>query len=209
MNLKVIIADNHPIVRLSLRTFLKDNGHTIIGEVSNAAATISTCDELRPELLILDVAQPELNGLHVIRQLKMRGRPMKIVVFTGQDSNPVTVRCMAEGAHGLVHKYEEPGRLIDAIRTVATGYTFFPVRKDAAPHLPYDTEKDEKLLSTLSSRELTVLQRLSWGQTQKSIAQTMCLSDKTISTYKSRLLIKLQASNSIQLYEIAKRNGLS
>lgn len=209
MNLKVIIADSHPIVRLSLRSVLKDSGYTVIGEVSDAEATLSLCDELLPSLLIIDVAQPALNGLHLIKQLKLRRRPMKILVFTGQESNPVTVRCMAEGAHGLVHKHEETSTLIDAIRTVTSGYMFFPVRKDVSPSQPYDTEQDEKLLSTLSSRELTVLQRLSWGQTQKSIAQTMYLSDKTISTYKSRLLFKLQARNSIQLYEIAKRNGLA
>ena len=209
MNLKVIIADNHPIVRLSLRSVLKDNGYTVVEEVNDADAAIRACDEHLPGLLILDVSQPALNGLQLIRQLKLRGRPMKILVFTGQDSNPIAVRCMAEGAHGLVHKHDETSRLIDAIRTVTTGYTFFPIRKDADIHQPYDTERDEKLLSTLSSRELTVLQRLSWGQTQKAIAQTMYLSDKTISTYKSRLLFKLQANNAIQLYEIAKRNGLA
>lgn len=209
MNLKVIIADNHPIVRLSLRSVLKDNGYTIVEEVSDADGALSACDKFFADLLILDVAQPALNGLHLIKQLKLRRRPMKILVFTGQESNPITMRCMAEGAHGLVHKHEQPSTLIDAIRTVAIGYTYFPIRKDADSQQPYDTERDEKLLNTLSSRELTVLQRLSWGHTQKSIAQTMYLSDKTISTYKSRLLIKLQASNSIQLYEIAKRNGLA
>lgn len=209
MSLKVIIADSHPVVRLSLRSLLKDNGYTVIGEVSDAEATLNLCDELRPSLLIIDVAQPALNGLHLIKQLKLRRRQMKILVFTGQESNPVTVRCMAEGAHGLVHKHEETSTLIDAIRTVTSGYMFFPVRKDVPSTQSYDADQDEKLLSTLSSRELTVLQRLSWGQTQKSIAQTMYLSDKTISTYKSRLLFKLQAHNAIQLYEIAKRNGLA
>ncbi|MGY2377453.1 response regulator [Pseudomonas sp. SDO524_S393] len=209
MNIKTIIADHHPVVRLSLRTVLNEGGYKIVGEADTAEAVLNLCSTLRPGLLLLDVAQPELDGLHLIRQLKLRELPTKILVFTGQVSNAITDRCMAEGAHGLVYKHEDPSRLIDSIRTIATGYTYFPSRRPAPAHQEFDTQRDEKLLSALSLRELCVLQRLSWGQTQKSIAQTLCLSNKTISTYKARLLFKLNANTSVELYEIARRNGLS
>lgn len=209
MNNRTVIADNHPIVRLSLRKILNDHGHNVVGEANTAKGALDLCTSLRPGLLLLDVAQPELEGLHLIRQLTLQRVPTKIVVFTSLVSNTITERCMSEGAHGLVYKHEEPSRLIDSIRIIATGYNYFPNGGPATAGLEYDTRKDEQLLSSLSLRELCILQRLSCGQTQKSIADSMSLSQKTVSTYKARLSLKLNANTTIELYEIARRNGLS
>lgn len=209
MKNRTVIADNHPIIRLGLRKTLNDSGYNVVGEANSAHAALKLCTSLRPGFLLLDVAQPELDGLHLIRQLALQSLPTKIVVFTSLVSTTITERCMAEGAHGLVYKHEEASRLIDSIRTIETGYNYFPNKGAATTDQEYDTQRDEKLLSSLSLRELNILQRLSWGQTQKSIAESMCLSSKTISTYKARLSLKLNANTTVELYEIAKRNGLS
>lgn len=208
MNKQIIIADSHPIVRLSLRTLFKDEGFNVVGEADNGAEALQLCNELRPGTLVLDAGHQKMDGLHLISELRTQRLPLSIIVFTAQVSGHMVLRYRMAGADGLVYKHDQPSRLLSAIDAKKTGYAYFPDQTFRHNnHHAYDPQ-DEKLLRTLTPQELMVLQKLTGGHSNKAIAHAMLLNQKTISSYKSKVFQKLNIKTSIELYEIAQRNGL-
>ncbi|AZC83974.1 response regulator transcription factor [Pseudomonas chlororaphis] len=209
MNNQVVIVDDHPVVRMTVRFLLEGEGYKVVGEAGNGADALSLIEELQPGTVILDIGLPRVDGLTVISRLTALRLPVKTIVLTAQVSNHIAIRCMEAGAHGFVNKHNDLCELVNAIRAVASGYSYFPDRAFCLTRREGGKDCDEELLKTLSIRELGVLQQLAQGLSNKHIAERMSLSSKTISTYKTRLLLKLNASTLLDLYDLAKRNGLT
>ncbi|MDF3931050.1 response regulator transcription factor [Pseudomonas citronellolis] len=205
---KVLIVDDHPVIRMAMRVLLEKEGHTIIGETDNGVDALSLVKELLPELVVLDIGIPKLDGLEVISRLTAFNLPLKILVLTGQSASLYAMRCMQAGASGFVCKQGGLAELISAVNAVIAGYNYFPSTAVRPARKNNGSMDDHELIQRLSDREMSVLQYLANGYSNKDISEQMFISNKTVSTYKTRLLLKLNAHSLVDLIEFAKRNAL-
>ena len=202
----VFIVDDHPVIRLAVRMLLENQGYKIVGESDNGVDAMQLIREARPNLVILDIAIPRLDGLEVLARLQSLALPMKVLVLTAQSPALFAIRCMHSGASGYVCKQEDLSELISAIKAVLAGYNYFPSQV-----LQGETESSRSelgLFRQVNDRELMVLQLFAQGRSNKEIASGMFLSNKTVSTYKKRLMQKLRVSTLVDLIDVAKRNAL-
>lgn len=204
---RILIVDDHPVIRMAMKMLLEAEGHQIVGDTDNGVDAISLGRELKPDLVILDIGIPRLDGLEVISRLMVLAFPLKILVLTGQSASLFALRSMQAGAAGFVCKQGGLAELVTAVNAVASGYSYFP-SSAMRPVQQGAYSDDVELLGRLSDREVSVLQYLSQGYSNKQISEQMFISNKTVSTYKARLLLKLNAGSLVDLIEFAKRNTL-
>ena len=202
---KVFIVDDHPVIRLAIRMLLEHEGYEIVGESDNGVDAMQMIRECVPDLIILDISIPKLDGLEVLARFNAMNSTLKTLVLTAQSPTLFAMRCMQSGASGYVCKQEELSELVSAIKAVFSGYNYFPSQA-LTPERSDDTEIE--LFKLVNDRELMVLQLFAQGKTNKEIAKGMFLSNKTVSTYKKRLMQKLKANSLVDLIELAKRNAL-
>lgn len=202
----VFIVDDHPVIRLAIRMLLETQGYTIAGESDNGVDAMQMIRETLPDLVILDISIPKLDGLEVLSRFQAMATPLKILVLTAQSPALFAIRCMHSGAAGYVCKQEDLSELLSAIKAVLSGYNYFPSQA-LTPALSSSSQELE-LFRQVNDRELMVLQLFAQGRSNKEIATGMFLSSKTVSTYKKRLMHKLRASTLVELIEVAKRNAL-
>ncbi|HFZ1455793.1 TPA: response regulator [Pseudomonas aeruginosa] len=204
---RILIVDDHPVIRMAMKMLLEAEGHQLVGDTDNGVDAISLGRELKPDLVILDIGIPRLDGLEVISRLMVLALPLKILVLTGQSASLFALRSMQAGAAGFVCKQGGLAELVTAVNAVASGYSYFP-SSAMRPVQQGAYSDDVELLGRLSDREVSVLQYLSQGYSNKQISEQMFISNKTVSTYKARLLLKLNAGSLVDLIEFAKRNTL-
>ncbi len=203
----VFIIDDHPVIRLAIRMLLEHEGYKVVGETDNGCDAIQMVRECLPDLIILDISIPKLDGLEVLCRFNAMNTQMKTLVLTAQSPTLFATRCMRSGADGYVCKEGDLSELLSAIRAVLSGYNYFPSQALNAGNV--DTNSQElELFKSVNDRELMVLQLFAQGRTNKEIAKGMFLSNKTVSTYKKRLMQKLKAKSLVELIELAKRNAL-
>jgi two-component system response regulator EvgA len=187
---------------------LEHEGYKVVGETDNGVDAMQMVRECMPDLVILDISIPKLDGLEVLARFNAMSTRLKTLVLTAQSPTLFGIRCMQSGASGYVCKQEDLSELVSAIKAVLSGYNYFPsqalnpVRSDDAR---FD---DLELFKSVNDRELMVLQLFAQGRTNKEIAKGMFLSNKTVSTYKKRLMQKLKAKSLVELIDMAKRNAL-
>ncbi|MBA1202110.1 response regulator transcription factor [Pseudomonas capeferrum] len=203
----VFIVDDHPVIRLAVRMLLENQNYSIIGETDNGVDAMQMIRECRPDLVILDISIPKLDGLEVLSRFQAMALPMKVLVLTAQAPALFAIRCMHSGAAGYVCKQEDLSELLSAIKAVLSGYNYFP--SQAINHSPENgPNQDKELFRLVNDRELMVLQLFAQGRSNKEIATGMFLSNKTVSTYKKRLMQKLRVGSLVELIDMAKRNEL-
>ncbi|MDN7142871.1 response regulator transcription factor [Pseudomonas sp. JQ170] len=203
----VFIVDDHPVIRLAVRMLLENEGYRVVGESDNGVDAMQMARECLPDLIILDISIPRLDGLEVLSRFHSMAVPLKILVLTAQSPALFAIRCMHSGAAGYVCKQEDLSELLSAIKAVLSGYNYFP--SQAINQHPGNNDPHElELFKHINDRELMVLQLFAQGRNNKEIAQGMFLSNKTVSTYKKRLMQKLKANSLVELIEMAKRNSL-
>ena len=203
----VFIIDDHPVIRLAIRMLLEHEGYKVVGETDNGCDAIQMVRECLPDLIILDISIPKLDGLEVLCRFNAMNTSMKTLILTAQSPTLFATRCMRSGADGYVCKEGDLSELLSAIRAVLSGYNYFPSQALNGNADGTDTLELE-LFKTVNDRELMVLQLFAQGRTNKGIAKGMFLSNKTVSTYKKRLMQKLKAKSLVELIEMAKRNAL-
>ena len=200
---KVIIVDDHPVIRFAVKMLLEKSGLEVVAETDNGVDALLKTRELEPDLVLLDIGLPKIDGFQVIERLRTLNIPLKILVLTSQPSDHFAQRCQQTGADGFVIKTDDLSELIDAIKLVMRGISYFP--QNSRIHAP-STQSEQ--IAQLSDRELSVLIMIGKGKGNKQIADQLVLSEKTISTYKHRLKIKLNASSLIELIDFARNNNL-
>ncbi|WLH53638.1 response regulator transcription factor [Pseudomonas tolaasii] len=203
----VFIIDDHPVIRLAIRMLLEHEGYKVVGETDNGCDAIQMVRECLPDLIILDISIPKLDGLEVLCRFNAMNTPMKTLILTAQCPTLFATRCMRSGADGYVCKEGDLSELLSAIRAVLSGYNYFPSQALNSSGAEGNSEELE-LFKTVNDRELMVLQLFAQGRTNEEIAKGMFLSNKTVSTYKKRLMQKLKAKSLVELIEMAKRNAL-
>ncbi|PHX37198.1 LuxR family transcriptional regulator [Pseudomonas sp. NZIPFR-PS5] len=188
----IFIIDDHPVIRMAIRMLLENENYEVVGETDNGVDAMQMVRECMPDLIILDISIPKLDGLEVLARFNAMNLPSKILVLTAQAPSLFAIRCMQSGASGYVCKQEDLSELVSSVKAVLSGYNYFPSQALAA--------------SIKKEGDPNELER--FKQTNKEIAKGMFLSNKTVSTYKTRLMQKLKAKTLVELIEMAKRNSL-
>lgn len=205
----IVVVDDHPLMRMAVRVMLEGEGHSILAEADNGVDALEVIRKLLPDLIVLDLSIPRMDGLSVIAYLKEIGISSKVLILTSGDSRNFAIRALQAGAHGFVCKDDNLDELVGAVKAVLSGYNYFPA--NTIQMLRENTEaasQESVKLGQLSDREITVLKLLARGLGNQVIAAQLIISHKTVSTYKVRLQRKLNVDNLIDLVELAKRNGL-
>jgi two-component system response regulator EvgA len=204
--LKVLIVDDHPIVRLLLRTHLANLlGIGTILEAENGRAAIDITRQERPDLIILDLDLPAMGGLEAIPRLKLQHPAARILVLSGHDASVYAPRAMRMGARGFVSKTEDIGEVMRSVEMVIAGYRVFPADSMQSRSSYLDGNDDADRLSQLSNKEMSVLELLVKGQSNKNIAELLHISNKTVSSHKISLMRKLGVTGVVELVEFARR----
>ncbi|QEM80408.1 response regulator transcription factor [Halomonas binhaiensis] len=200
---RVVVVDDHPMIRLAVSFSLDNHGIKVVGESDNGADAIQLIKVQKPDLAILDIGIHGLDGLAVIRRIQALDNPSRVLVLTSYPPEIYAMRSYLAGASGFVSKDKDMSILVSGVKTIIGGYTFFPSLSSDPSDAPCNSECD--LIKLLSNRELMVFNKLLKGMSNKEISQSMLLSNKTISTYKVRIFDKLGVSNMIELYDLARR----
>ena len=206
--MKVLIADDHPLIRSAMKLLLESDGHDVVAEADNGADAVQLARKHNVDLIILDITMPGLDGLEVINRIRVSEVKSRILVVTSQSPLVYSQRCMKAGAAGFITKGQDLTELMRAIKIIMDGYTFFPFLAASSVRNSDASMSDIEMIQNLSARELYILQQLARGLSNKKIAEDMILSSKTISTYKARLIEKLNIKSVVYLAEFAKRNDL-
>jgi two-component system, NarL family, response regulator EvgA len=206
----VLIIDDHPAMRLVIRTQLAQLlSISEVVEADNGQTALELARQHKPDLAILDLDIPRINGLDVIPRLKIAYPAIRVLVLSGHDPATFAPRAMRAGAQGFVGKSQEIRQIISGVEAVLAGYAVFPMTAAATGQvLSTATISDETKLELLSDKELVILQMLAKGMTNKAIGESLFMSDKTVSTYKSRLQEKLGLNSLAALIEFATRHKL-
>ena len=208
--IKVLLADDHSIVRAGLRRIVEDSGDmVVIAEAADGREAIEKVHQELPDVAVIDISMPDLDGLEVLNQLRYYYPDLPILILTMHEEGQYVVRAIEAGAMGYITKQSAPEQLVKAIRKVYSGSRY--VTDEAAEALALRVARGEhgqSPLDSLSMRELQVLRRLAMGHTNREIARAYHISIKTVDTYRSRLLKKLNLRNNAELSRFAIQNRL-
>ncbi|CRY56535.1 MULTISPECIES: response regulator transcription factor [Yersinia] len=205
---KVLVVDDHPFIRETVKMVLEQDNFRVIAEADCGLTAMKLARLHHPDLIVLDISIPKMDGLEVISRLHDIGLSQRILVLTSQLSDYYAVRCMRLGATGFVSKTEGLNELSKAANAIMSGYTYFPNLSINAITRSDVGMQESDAIKLLSNREISILQYLAMGMTNKEISDLMLLSNKTISTFKTRLIEKLNVKSVVHLAELAKRNNL-
>jgi two-component system response regulator EvgA len=195
----IFIIDDHPVIRMAIRMLLENENYEVVGETDNGVDAMQMVRECMPDLIILDISIPKLDGLEVLARFNAMNLPSKILVLTAQAPSLFAIRCMQSGASGYVCKQEDLSELVSSVKAVLSGYNYFPSQALAATIKKEGDPNELERFKLVNDRELMVLQLFAQGRTNKEIAKGMFLSNKTVSTYKTRLMQKLKAKTLVNL----------
>jgi two-component system invasion response regulator UvrY len=208
--IKVLLADDHSIVRAGLRRLVEESQDMeVVAEAADGRNAIQQIHKTRPDVAVIDISMPDMDGLEVISQLRSIYPKLPIIILTMYEEEQYVVRAFETGAMGYLTKRSAPEQLVKAIRKVHSGYRF--LTDEAAELLALRVARGaggRSLLDSLSMRELQVLRRLALGHTNREIAESYHISIKTVDTYRSRLLKKLDLRNNAELSRFAIQNKL-
>lgn len=209
---KIVIAEDHTILRAGLRALLSgQNGLEVIGEAGDGREAIRKVDTLQPDLLLIDLSMPKLNGIDAIREIKSQHPEIKIIVLTVHKSDEYIIAALRAGANGYMLKDASQNELLLAIDYVINGKTFLsPSISDKVVDAFLNTDKKDKPatgLDNLTAREREILKLVAEGNTNKKIAEHLCISLKTVEKHRSNLMKKLDLRNTAALtaYAIEKK----
>jgi len=196
---RVVVIDDHPIVLKMLANVLHAE-YELVGECSDGEEGLRLVHELQPDLVILDLELPKLDGLSVIRGIRARQFATRVLVLSAKPEQVMANHTRIAGANGYVSKSRGVEELCGVVKAVLLGYDCFPAGSCGGGR--------DVALNGLSPREVEVLQYLARGMSNKGVAARLGLSDKTVSTYKTRVLDKLGVSSLAALIEFAALNKL-
>ncbi len=200
------------MLRAGLRALLSAEGDmVVIGEAEDGLQAIQQVERWRPDVVVLDIAMPRLNGLEVIRRIRGLDVPTKILVLTMHDEEQYLLQVLRAGGAGYVLKASADTELMEAIRTVHRGEAFLYPAATARLLEDYrerKTDEETNGFDTLSDREREVLVLTAGGYTNQEIADRLIISAKTVDTYRSRIMEKLRLRHRSELVKFALRHGL-
>lgn len=207
--LRVLIADDHPVIRRGIRHILMEIVDTVeADEVSKGCEALESIARIRYDVVLLDLTMPDMNGIDVLKQIRVSHPDLPVLILSIHREDLYAVRALRAGASGYLTKECASEELVLAIRTILGGSKYINPSLAQTLAFELDASSHQKLHKKLSDRELQVLQLIASGKTVKDIAEEMSLSVKTISTYRSRILEKLNLRNNAEITYYALKEKL-
>ncbi|QIT55483.1 UvrY/SirA/GacA family response regulator transcription factor [Aquisalimonas sp. 2447] len=207
--MRVVLVDDHQLVRTGIRRLLSDTEELeVVGEAGSGEDALRLVRETRPDVVLMDVNMPGIGGLEATRKLLRVDPELRIIALTIHVEEPYPSRLMEAGAMGYITKGCNEGEITDAIRAVMRGERY--IGADIAQQMAlagFDGTRDGGL-DKLSQREMQVMMMVTQGYKMQEISDTLCLSPKTISTYRYRLYEKLGVETDVELTHLAIRHGM-
>ncbi|APE20792.1 MULTISPECIES: response regulator [Streptomyces] len=208
--IRVLLVDDHQVVRRGLRTFLEvQDDIEVVGEASDGAEGVDRAEELRPDVVLMDVKMPGTDGIEALKRLRALDNPAKVLVVTSFTEQRTVVPALRAGAAGYVYKDIDPDALAGAIRSVHAGHVLLQPEVAGALLAQEDSHGGTGRGSTLTEREREVLGLIADGRSNREIARALVLSEKTVKTHVSNILMKLDLADRTQAALWAVRHGLT
>ena len=210
---RILLADDHEMVRRGLRDQLnKQPGWEVCGEASDGREAVKLALSLKPDVVVMDLSMPELNGLEATRQIRRDLPKTEVLIFTMHETEPLIREVLSAGARGYVLKSDAGRQIVSAVEALAHHKPFFTSKVSSAlldAFLKSVAKPDEgSSFSTLSSREREIVQMLAEGKSNKEIASLLSISVKTVETHRATIMRKLDINSIVELVHYAIRNKL-
>lgn len=211
--IRIVLADDHTLVRQGLRKIIEEQpGWTVIGEADDGREAVRLSSELTPDVLVLDVGMPRLNGIEAARQVARHTPSVQILVLSMYAEEAYIVQALQAGARGYLLKDSADTELVRAISAVAAGKSFFSPVAAKVMLDDYVRRLTQKGITdrydSLSEREREVFQLIAEGRPNKAIADELCISLSTVETHRARILEKLDLHNTAEIVLYAVRKGI-
>jgi DNA-binding NarL/FixJ family response regulator len=209
--IKVLLADDHILIRAGLKALLEEKSDIhVVDEASNGVEAVSSFIKHKPDVVILDISMPVMDGLETCKQLRKIDSEAKILILSVYNEQQYATRALVSGASGYINKQASQEELYKAIRCVADGQFYLAEgNKDVILSKLLHMKGQHDLIDTLSDRELQVLRLLSQGKGIKEIASYLGLSIKTIDNYRYRVMTKLNLNRTVDLVIFAHNHNIN
>jgi two-component system invasion response regulator UvrY len=205
----VLLVDDHELVRIGIKRLLQDvNGIKVVGEASTGEEAIKIAKELIPDVVLMDVQMPGIGGLEATRKMIRHNPDIKILALTVFDDEPYPSRLLQAGAAGYITKGCAAEEMVRGIRTVHAGQRYISSEIAQQLALKRFTKAEDSPLDILSERELQIMLMITSGQKVQEISDKLCLSPKTVNSYRYRIFEKLGINSDVELTLMAIRLGL-
>jgi DNA-binding NarL/FixJ family response regulator len=210
---KILIADDHAMVRDGVKNLIRQNKDLIvIGEARSGNETLELYDQLRPDLLILDISMPDMNGMEVSRAILAKNPNANIVILSMYEDEDYISRCLEYGVKGYVVKNESGSELDYAIKSVLQGKNYFSRQAQDVIFKKYSQnvsrKKQQEDTVKLTKRELEIIRLISEGLTSQQMADKLFISHRTVETHRANLMKKLSVKNAVELVKKAQQLNL-
>lgn len=210
--IRLILADDHVMLRQgTLAMLARESDLTVVGEANDGAEAVRLAETLRPDVVVMDVRMPGMNGIEATRQIRNRWPSVQVLVLTAHDDDEYVFALLEAGANGYLLKTAPVADLVRAIRTVAAGESAMApsiVRKLVNRVSGRKAQEPEDEFEALTGREMEVLKLLAQGMTNKQIADTLIISDRTVQTHLSNIFGKLGVNSRTEAILIAMKRNL-
>ncbi|WP_308103350.1 response regulator transcription factor [Streptomyces sichuanensis] len=208
--IKVLLVDDHQVVRRGLRTFLEvQDDIEVVGEAADGAEGVACAEELRPDVVLMDVKMPGTDGIEALRRLRELANPARVLIVTSFTEQRTVIPALRAGAAGYVYKDVDPDALAGAIRSVHAGHVLLQPEVAEALLSQDDTGGGgQGRGNALTEREREVLALIADGRSNREIARALVLSEKTVKTHVSNILMKLDLADRTQAALWAVRQGI-
>jgi DNA-binding NarL/FixJ family response regulator len=208
--IKVLLVDDHQVVRRGLRTFLEvQDDIEVVGEAADGAQGVALAGELQPDVILMDVKMPGMDGVEALRRLREQDHRARVLVVTSFTEQRTVIPALRAGAAGYVYKDIDPDALAGAIRSVHAGHVLLQPEVAGALLSQEESGSGAGRAGSLTEREREVLGLIADGRANREIARALVLSEKTVKTHVSNILMKLDLADRTQAALWAVRHGLS
>ena len=206
---RVLIADDHAMIRAGLRRWLEqDRSVEAVAEAASGAETLQQLRDGAWDLVVLDINMPDRSGIDILRHIRSGHPQTRVLVISGFSEKQYAIYALRAGAWSLARYPEAPEEFMRAVHTVLAGRRFASAALTEMLVNALDEPADRPLHASLSQREFQILCKLAVGRSVSEIAQELCISVKTVSTYRARVLEKMHLETNADLTTYALRNGL-
>jgi DNA-binding NarL/FixJ family response regulator len=208
--IRALIVDDHAIVRQGLKRILEEaEGMVVGGEAENGLQALKMIRAEKWDIVLLDISMPEKNGIDTLKQIMSENKSQKVLILSMYSEDQHAVRLMKAGASGYMTKESAPEQLVEAIRLVVAGKKYISATLSELLLLECGSDSGKPLHEILSDREYQVLRLIGSGKTVSEVAKGLSLSVKTVSTYRSHILEKMNLRNNAELTLYVIQNGLT
>ena len=207
--IKVVVVDDHHLVRAGLRRIIEGTpGMKVVADAENGEDAIRICREKVPDVVLMDVKMPGIGGFEATRKLLRANRDLRVLIVTICNNDLYSSRLLQIGVAGYITKDASAEEMVKAIRSVHAGQRFISAKIASSLALRVLKENDDTPFENLSERELQVMLMITMGMKVPQIAEKLCLSPKTVNSYRYRIFEKLGVNNDVEMTLMAIRNGL-